>query len=413
MSREQIGSLKPWSSGSSDHGSGPPSSCSGTPVDAATPMSPRVIEGGLSNEEHGERVVQADASSSQVEPVPSTMLLFPGYSYHSVQNRLKDLSSRTTDFKALSELAHFRDRSAIIDLTQLHGCTLLRAPHGYGKSSIVSMLSYYYDIRHKEDFAYAFRLSEAMPTVGTPNNHFVLKLEFGHFNVQSPSFNLNDELNKALKRFIELYRSLLESEDWSELEDPDAARTLRNIILFGLPPRKRLVVLIDDYDSPYWAASKMTAEYPERRKEVQETLSNFFGSLLNWTTSGGIYSIFFTGTQQILSTVSRETWQDTYDIVRKKTTDKLVGFCEEDVLQIAHGLHWRFHALKMMELADEFLESEEAKMQLLHGAAWYKYSCRTVLDFFCRRLEEKGRGLTEEVDNLMIRFEDYLDAYPM
>ncbi|KAK1230174.1 hypothetical protein PQX77_006742, partial [Marasmius sp. AFHP31] len=381
---------------------------------------------------HEERVVQpeADASSSQVEPVPSIMLLFPGYSYHSVQNRLKDLSSRTTDFKALSELAHFRDRSAIIDLTHRQGCTLLRAPHGYGKSSIVSMLSYYYDIRHKEDFAYAFRLSEALPTVWRPNNHFVLKLEFGHFDVQSPNFNLNDELNKALKKFAELYGDLLEGEDWSALEDPDAVETLSNIIvsshlhfvtthrliqsvswLYGLPPRKRLVVLIDDYDFPYWAASKMAPEYPERRKEVQKTLSNFFGSLADWKMRGSLCLIFYTGTQQILSIVSRETWEDAYDIVRNETTDKLVGFCEEDVLQIAHGLHWRFHALKMMELADEFMDSEEAKMQILHGAAWYKYSCRTVLDFFCRRLKEKGQGLTEEVDNLMIRFDDYLDKY--
>ena len=65
----------------------------------------------------------------------------------------------------------------------------------------------------------------------------------------------------------------------------------------------------------------------------------------------------------------------------------------------------RFYRLQMKEISDEFLESEEAKKQLLHGAAWYKYSCRAVLDFLYRRLEAKGRGVTEE-DDLMIRVEN-------
>ncbi|KAK1230004.1 hypothetical protein PQX77_006915 [Marasmius sp. AFHP31] len=268
------------------------------------------------------------------------------------------------------------------------------------------MLGYYYDIRHKEEFEYAFRLSKALPTHWCPNNHFVLKLDFGIFNVKSSNFSLNNELNKALKDFVELYKGLLKGEEWTELEDPDATETLSKILSFALLGEHDLVVLIDNYDSPYWAASEIAAESPERRDEVQKTLSDFFVSLADWNMRGGISLIFFTGTQQILSTVSKEVWDDTYDIVRNQNTDKLVGFCEEDVLQIAHGLHWRFHALKMMDLADVFLDSEEAKMQLLHGAAWYKYSCRTVLDFFHRRVMEKGEGITEDVPSKMVRIEN-------
>lgn len=52
------------------------------------------------------------------------------------------------------------------------------------------------------------------------------------------------------------------------------------------------------------------------------------------------------------------------------------------------------------------MESEEAKKQLLYGAAWHKYSCRAVLDFLYRRPEAKGRGVTEEVDDLMTRVEN-------
>ncbi|KAJ8075136.1 hypothetical protein PM082_019463 [Marasmius tenuissimus] len=403
-------SLTSWSSDSSGHDSAPPSSPPRTPLDATTPINPQVIEPGSSDNEREERIDKAESSNSQVEPAPSTMLLFPGYSYHSVQNRLEDLSSRTIDFRTLSQFAHFRDRSSIIGLTRRHRCTLLRAPHGYGKSSIVSMLSYYYDIRHKEAFSYAFRLSEALPTNWCPNNHFVLKLEFGNFDMKSHNFNLNHELNGALKDFVEEYGFLSEGDDWESLEGVNAAETLDNIVSLAIPPEHDLVVLIDDYDSPYWAASESVAEFPERRGQVQKTLSDFFGSLSNWISGRGISLVFFTGTQQILTTVSKELWDSTYDIVRNQNTDKLVGFCEDDVLQIAHGLHWRFHTLKMMDLADEFLDSEEAKMQLLHGAAWYKYSCRTVLDFFHERVAEKGKGVTEEVDDLMIRVENLVDA---
>ncbi|KAJ8075187.1 hypothetical protein PM082_019515 [Marasmius tenuissimus] len=125
------------SDSSSGRDSAPPSSPSRTPSDATVPIRPHIMEPGSSGEEHEERVDEANSSN----PQGSTMLLFPGYSYYSVQNRLEDLLSRTTDFKTLTRYAHFRDRSAIIDLTQLHRCTLLRAPHGYGKTSIVSMLS--------------------------------------------------------------------------------------------------------------------------------------------------------------------------------------------------------------------------------------------------------------------------------
>ncbi|KAK1226189.1 hypothetical protein PQX77_010841 [Marasmius sp. AFHP31] len=395
-----------WSSDSNGYDTPPPSSPPRTPLDSTTPIHPHAIGAGKSEGEHGQ-VSKDESSGSRAESVPSTMAVFPGYSHHSVQNRLEELSSRTHDFPTLTQVTHLRDRSPIIGVTQRHRCTLLRAPPGYGKSTIVSMLSYHYDLRHKEDHAYNFRRSEALQADWCPNSYYVLQLEFGGFDVKRQDFNLNDELNKALRIFVEGYGFLSEGEEWKELEDPEAAETLNNIISCTIPPEHELAVLIDDYDHPYWAASELAADFPERRDEVQKTLSDFYGSLANWNTGHGVALVFFTGTQQILSTVAKSIYGITYDIVREiPNTDNLVGFCEEDVQQIANDLQWSFHGLHLADLAEEFLSSEEAKMQLLHGAAWYKFSCRTVLEFFHEQLAERGKQVTEAVPSKMVRIKN-------
>ncbi|KAG7089229.1 hypothetical protein E1B28_010929 [Marasmius oreades] len=251
------------------------------------------------------------------------------------------------------------------------------------------MLSYFYDVRHKDDFAYAFRYSEDMST-WMPNNHYVLKLEFGSLDVKSQDFNLNDELNKALEDFVKQYSLLPEGKEWKELEDKDPVTTLSNVMSVTRPRKHGLVVLVDDYDSPFWAAY----EFPDKRDEIKRSLYKFFGALLCWKRCQVISVIFFTGTQQILSTVSEATWEEAHDIVVQEDTDKLAGFCREDVFYIANVMQWTFHGLRLAELADEFLESEEAKEQLEQGAGWYEFSCHTVLDFFHKRLAEKGKAVT-------------------
>ncbi|KAL0066475.1 hypothetical protein AAF712_006518 [Marasmius tenuissimus] len=258
------------------------------------------------------------------------------------------------------------------------------------------MLTYHFDIRHKNDYTYNFCRTKAYYRDCRRNDHLVLNIKLGDLDVKSPDFNLNTELNRALKNFVELYASLLEGGGWNDLVDPDACKTLANIITLALPFEYKFAVFIDDYDHPYWATSAIAAELPEKRDEVVATLSHFFDALTYWTNDrDGVSMIFLAGTQQILTMVSQETWSITHDIVRKEDTDKLVGFCEEDVRQIADALDWSFPNLKMKELAEEFLSSEVAMKQLQGGAFWYKYSCRSVLGFFHQRPAEKVKEPAE------------------
>jgi len=105
------------------------------------------------------------------------------------------LESPTTDYTHLTTFGHFRDRSSTITFAMENSAVLLVAPSGYGKTSILSMLEHFYDTRYANAFERNFhRMAVKDYGYKKHNSHLVLRFNFGDFDYDSPTFNVNDAI---------------------------------------------------------------------------------------------------------------------------------------------------------------------------------------------------------------------------
>ncbi|KAL0566086.1 hypothetical protein V5O48_015927 [Marasmius crinis-equi] len=314
---------------------------------------------------------------------PSACVVYLEYSKET-------LSSPTTDFKTLVDFLHFRDRTRILKFTNEHQSVLFRTPHGYGKTSAISMLNCYYDFRLASTFKHNFQCTEASyDETWEHNGRYVWNLDFGQFSVEDRDFDLDEKLNSALEKFVEDY-SLFSSIGDVEIhyQDPIAAQTFNNLMEKALAYAKpfELVICIDDYDVPYWDAFEL--ESVECRK-VHETLGKFFHEIGLWTFySSSIPLVFLTGQTNILSSLPGLRRFPVFDI-KENDPDGALGFNEDDVRSIGGALNARFHSLGLDAAADAFFKSEEAIEAREDGHL--EYPCDMVLDFYHGCLKHAAR----------------------
>ncbi|KAL0570044.1 hypothetical protein V5O48_011915 [Marasmius crinis-equi] len=305
---------------------------------------------------------------------PWAMRVYPAYNQGAVKMMLGELSSLATDFKTLVGLGHYRDKTAILNFTRERPCVFFRSPRGYGKTSI--MVNHFYDFRLTSSFADSFYGTEAETLQGgvfyRRNNCFTLNFDFGQFNLEAPEFDLNNELNLVLEKVVEGYNLFAhEKSEEFDYRSPVAAETFGNIIegmiRYGDLGSKAMVVCIDDYDRLYWDAVDLVSE--QKRPEIERTM----GDLLE--------RIFF------LKAIS--------DIADEGRAHGLYGFSEKDVRGIGKKLDYRFHSLGLDTAADDFLKSEQARLQFA-GSGHLGYSCDAVLEFFHDRLKDVAKDVVEE-----------------
>ena len=112
-----------------------------------------------------------------------------------------------------------------MELTRGCKSSLLRVAAGYGKTKMIYMFKYYFDILYKAEFEDVFQYTEAIHCdTWEPSTPRVLELDFGGLEVA-----VN---NEGLRRFAENY-GLLEStgKKWEELKSPVAADALNSIMV--------------------------------------------------------------------------------------------------------------------------------------------------------------------------------------
>jgi hypothetical protein len=114
--------------------------------------------------------------------------------------------------------------------------TFLR-PRRFGKSVIVHMLGYYYDVLQKENFEEIFGHLK-IGTNPTPerNSYLIFKISFDSLNMKDlVSFeqSLNERINDSVKDFKEQYRHLLgDIIDEIDIDNEDAISSFRSLADF-------------------------------------------------------------------------------------------------------------------------------------------------------------------------------------
>jgi hypothetical protein len=108
------------------------------------------------------------------------------------------------------------DKTMYIPMLEYAGRVLVfLRPRRMGKSFIVSMLEYYYDIKHKDQFQELFGhlyIGKEDNVTMEHNSYLVLKLSFSSLNtttVDKFESSLNDCINEAVKEFWMRYQGFL------------------------------------------------------------------------------------------------------------------------------------------------------------------------------------------------------------
>ncbi|KAJ8072933.1 hypothetical protein PM082_016493 [Marasmius tenuissimus] len=120
----------------------------------ATTSSPASTPSSLSPEAHpplsGQEHISPSGLRHDIDSHDGAIQVsFPGYSSVTLQDRLEELHDTTTDFKKLLGRRHFCDKTPLLKVASKSPCVLITLPSGHGKTTTLSMISYFYDILHK------------------------------------------------------------------------------------------------------------------------------------------------------------------------------------------------------------------------------------------------------------------------
>ena len=158
---------------------------------------------------------------------------------------MKKLPYGISDFKLLKESNYyFIDKTKYIEtLEDLERYSMFLRPRRFGKSLLISMLHYYYDVFYKEQFNHLFKDTYIgkNPTK-EKNSYHILRFDFSGVSVEDVSDSFKHNIKLVVNSFIKRYNLDVKVE-----ENPKF--TLENIIsYFKDYPDKKLYILIDEYD---------------------------------------------------------------------------------------------------------------------------------------------------------------------
>jgi hypothetical protein len=148
-------------------------------------------------------------------------------------------NSQNPDFYKISRPGVFYvDRTDYITHLETSGSilTFLR-PKGFGKSTILHMLSYYYDVLEKDNFNEIFgHLKIGKNPTPERNSFLIFLISFDSLNFEDlDSFkqSLNKTINSSVNYFKQKYRNLLgDSIDEIDIDNRDAISSFRSLANF-------------------------------------------------------------------------------------------------------------------------------------------------------------------------------------
>ena len=158
---------------------------------------------------------------------------------------MKRLPYGISDFKLLKESNYyFIDKTKHIEtLESSESFSMFLRPRRFGKSLLISMLHYYYDIFYKEQFNNLFKDTYIgkNPTK-EKNSYHILRFDFSGVSVEDVNGSFKHNIKLVVNSFIKRYNLDVKVEENSKF-------TLENIInYFKDYPDKKLYILIDEYD---------------------------------------------------------------------------------------------------------------------------------------------------------------------
>ncbi|MGB4497950.1 MAG: AAA family ATPase [Methylococcaceae bacterium] len=247
-----------------------------------------------------------------------------------------------SDFRALIfEGYYYQDRTSHIPLLENAGKQLIFIrPRRFGKSLLLSMLGYYYDVNHTQEFNALFG-SLAIGKEPTPshNQYLIMKWDFSLIkstdDVDDIEQAIHEHLNDCIKEFSTRYKTLLVSD--IEIS-ANALSSFRSALLAINSTAHKIYLLIDEYDN--FANEVLTTRNREYKALLhgEGLLKTVFKAVKAAASGQGLDRVFITGVSPVVLSDMTSGYNVAASIYLDPEFNELCGFTEAELCQILANL---------------------------------------------------------------------------
>ena len=322
----------------------------------------------------------------------------------------------------------YQDRTPYVQTLEDWDSTYLLylRPRRFGKSLLLSMLRYYYDLRHKKEFNTLFN-NTFIGNNPTPNanTYLVLNFDFSAINTSTEKGVYDgflSNVSKGIGNFLSDYDTLFTKEQKQViLQHKEPQEMIKELFSchYNNGIAHKIYVLIDEYD--HFANELISFNFNYFLDIITKNgyVRKFYEAIKIATSQGIVERILMTGVSPITVDSLTSGFNIASNISLTPTFHQMVGFDEKEVEGILAGIEMPTEeiptALKDMRLwYNGYLFSNRAKLKLynpnmvLYFAMKYKET-REYPDAMLDPNVASDYGKIQKLFNIQGKSEQYLD----
>jgi hypothetical protein len=334
-----------------------------------------------------------------------------------------------SDFRTIIEQGYFyQDRTSYVQTLEDWDSTYLLylRPRRFGKSLLLSMLRYYYNLQHKKDFNTLFSTTfiGKNPTPNA-NKYMVLSFDFSAINTSTEKGVFDgflSNLSKGISNFLSDYDTFFTKEQRQViLQHKEPQEMIKELFSshYNNGISYKIYVLIDEYD--HFANELISFNFNYFIDIITKNgyVRKFYEAIKIATSQGIVERILMTGVSPITIDSLTSGFNIASNISLTPTFHQMVGFNEKEVEGILAGIEMPTKdipaALNDMRLwYNGYLFSNRAKLKLynpnmvLYFAMKYKET-REYPDAMLDPNVASDYSKIQKLFNIQGKSEQYLD----
>ena len=296
-----------------------------------------------------------------------------------------------SDFGKIVRNGYFyQDRTNLIPTLESAGEQLIFIrPRRFGKSLLLSMLGYYYDVNYAQEFETLFgSLAIGKEPTSSHNQYLIMKWDFSLIkstgDIDDIEQAIHQHINDRINSFAHIYKDFLDCE--VVIHPNNAISSLESLFLTLHNCRYKTYLLIDEYDN--FANEVLTSRNTEYKALLhgEGLLKTVFKAVKAAASGQGLDRVFITGVSPVVLSDMTSGYNVATSIYLEPKFNELCGFTEIELNEILHNLsldsEQKSHALNLMRtFYNGYRFSSKSEISVYNP---------TLTLYFLKQLQENG-----------------------
>jgi hypothetical protein len=244
-----------------------------------------------------------------------------------------------SDFRKIVQNGYFyQDRTFLIPTLESVGEQLIFIrPRRFGKSLLLSMLGYYYDVNFTQEFETLFgSLAIGKNPTSSHNQYLIMKWDFSLIKstggIVDIEQSIHQHINDRITSFAYIYKEFLKNE--VVIHPNNAISSLESLFLTLHNCRYKTYLLIDEYDN--FANEVLTTRNTEYKALLhgEGLLKTVFKAVKAAASGQGLDRVFITGVSPVVLSDMTSGYNVAKSIYLDPEFNELCGFTESEITQL-------------------------------------------------------------------------------